>query len=249
MPFMPHRQPSPARIASVVAVAAVFAMGLAPSAPAQTGSRPITDLFRTGVLKQGDASAGMKEALRLGAEAASARLARKDGYFGDGAVRIPLPGVLGDAQKQLKSLGLAKPLDDLQLSINRAAEATAPAAGKLVADAVKGMSVEDAVGIVRGKDTAATEYLRGKTETQLRAAFRPAIEKALTESGALAQAEKAVSRYGAGLVKESPRKWILDASVSGAMDGMFYYLAKEEQAIRKDPARRTSEILRRVFGG
>ena len=122
-------------------------------------------------------------------------------YFGDPAVRIPLPGVLGDAQKRLQPFGMAGPLDDLQLKVNRAAESAAPTARKLVIDAVKSMTFEDAMGVLRGGDTAATDFLRRKTEANLRKAFRPYFDEALKTSGALTAVDGAVAKYGAGLVK------------------------------------------------
>ncbi len=112
---------------------------------------------------------------------------------------IPLPGVLGRSQKKLQPFGMAGPLDDLQLKVNRAAEAAAPTAGKLVVDAVKSMTFDDAMGILRGGDTAATDFLRKRTEASLRTSFRPYFDKALATSGALSSVDAVVGKYGAGL--------------------------------------------------
>lgn len=200
-------------------------------------------------LSQADVVSGLKEALQVAAANASTKLSLKDGFFGDDAVRIPLPGALGKAQKQLKPLGLSAPLDDLQLKVNRAAEAAAPQAKTLVIAAVKSMTIEDAMSVLKGGDTAATDFLRARTETQLRAAFRPYFQDALAKSGALASVDGAVRKYGAGLVQTDAKTWLTDNATTGALNGLFYYVAREEQAIRKDPVKRTSEILRRVFGG
>ncbi len=226
---------------------------LAGPASAQDLGKAVKDILgsRTAAkaLTQGDAAAGLKEALQLGAAAAGDRLSLKDGFFGDLQVRIPLPGVLGKAQKQLRPLGLSGPLDDLQLKINRAAEATAPKAKTLVVDAVRSMTIDDALSILKGGDTAATDFLRSKTEAQLRAAFAPQIRSALASSGALSAANSAVKKYGAGLVATDAKTWITDNATTGALNGLFYYVAQEERAIRKDPVKRTSDLLRRVFGG
>lgn len=202
-----------------------------------------------GNLSKGDVTLGLKEALNVAGDLASKRLSAKDGFMGDVAVRIPLPGVLGDAQKKLQPFGMAGPLDDLQLKVNRAAEAAAPTAGKLMIDAVKTMSFDDAMGILRGGNTAATDYLRKRTETGLRQSFRPHFDKALATSGALNAVDSVVAKYGAGLVKTDSKTWLADAATTGALNGLFYYVAREEQAIRRDPVKRTSDILRKVFGG
>jgi len=202
-----------------------------------------------GNLTKGDVTAGLKEALSIAGGLATKRLAAKDGFMGDQAVRIKLPGALGEAHRRLGPFGMAGPLDDLQLRVNRAAEATAPIAGKLVGEAVKSMTFEDAMGILRGGDTAATAYLRGKTEANLRKALRPQFSDALAASGALTALDTAVSKYGAGLLKTDTRTWLAEEATTGALNGLFYYVAREEQAIRRDPVKRTSDILRKVFGG
>jgi uncharacterized protein DUF4197 len=200
-------------------------------------------------LSKGDVVAGLKEALSVAGDAAGKRLSAKDGYFGDLAVKIPLPGALGDAQKKLQPFGMAGPLDDLQLKVNRAAESAAPTAKKLVVDAVKSMTFDDAMGVLRGGDTAATDFLRKKTEANLRTSLRPYFESALKSSGALTAVDGAVAKYGAGLVKKDAKTWLTDSATTSALNGLFYYVAREEQAIRKDPVKRTSDILRKVFGG
>ncbi len=202
-----------------------------------------------GALTQAEITAGLKEALTVGAERATQKLSVRDGYFADPQVKIPLPGVLGEAQARLKPLGLSAPLDDLQLKVNRAAEAAVPTARKLAVDAVTSMSVSDALGILNGNETAATDYLRSRTETQLRAAFKPYFQDALAQSGALTALDSAVARYGAGVVTTDARGWLTDNATGVALDGLFYYVAREEAAIRRDPVKRTTELLRRVFGG
>jgi hypothetical protein len=200
-------------------------------------------------LSKGDVASGLKEALSVASRSASKRLSAKDGFMGDPAVRIPLPGVLNDAQKRLKPFGMAGPLDDLQLKVNRAAESAAPTATTLVVDAVKSMTFDDAMGVLRGGDTAATDFLRKKTEANLRKAFRPYFDKALAGSGALAAVDGVVAKYGSGFVKTDAKTWLADNATTGALNGLFYYVAREEQAIRRDPVKRTSDLLRKVFGG
>lgn len=240
-----------------VCIALVLA---APFAAAQTPGKPDLGKIASDILHQklpgdsvslskGEVASGLREALTVASDAASKRLSRKDGFFGDAAVRIPLPGVLGDAQKRLQPFGMSGPLDDLQLKVNRAAEAAAPTARKLVVDAVKSMTFEDAMGILRGGDTAATDFLRKRTETNLRKAFRPYFEDALKTSGALIAVDSVVAKYGAGVVQTDAKTWLADNATTGALNGLFYYVAREEQAIRRDPLKRTTALLQKVFGG
>ena len=202
-----------------------------------------------GDLTKGDVTAGLKEALSVAGGLATRRLSAVNGYMGDPAVRIPLPGVLGQAHKRLSPFGMAGPLDDLQRRVNLAAEATAPAAGKMVADAVKSITFDDAMTILRGGDTAATILLRQKTEVSLRQAIRPHFMQALQSAGALSALDAAVAKYGAGILKTDTKTWLAEEATIGALRGLFYYLAREEQAIRRDPVKRTSDLLRKVFGG
>lgn len=241
-------------IAAAIALSGALLAASAPSGPAvaQDLGKIITGALGKGgssTLSKADVASGLKEALTKAGGFASGKLSLKDGFWGDTAVRIPLPGVLGKVQKQLKPLGLAGPLDDLQLRVNRAAEAAMPQAGKLVGDAVRAITFEDAMAIVRGGDTAATDYLRAKTEVGLRASFQPHFNQALAGSGALNKVDSVVKQYGAGLVKTDAKTWLTDAAMTGALNGLFYYVAREEQAIRRDPVKRTSDILRKVFGG
>ena len=231
------------------------ALGAPVSATAQDLGKIASDILHKampgdkGNLTKGDVAAGLKEALSVAGAVASKKLSAKDGYMGDPAVRIALPGVLGQAHKKLAPFGMAGPLDDLQRRVNRAAEAAAPAAGKLVADAVKSMTFDDATTILRGGDSAATTFLRQKTEANLRLALKPQFTEALKSSGALSALDGAVARYGAGVLKTDTKTWLAEEATTGALNGLFYYLAREEQAIRRDPVKRTSDLLRKVFGG
>jgi hypothetical protein len=199
-------------------------------------------------LTQRDASAGLKEALQIAATDVTTRLGRPDGFFGDPRVRIPLPGVLARAQRTLTPLGMAGPLDDLERRVNRGAEAAMPQAKVLFVNAVKSMTIEDAVGIVRGGDDAGTRYLRARTEAQLTERLRPHMQAALASAGAFAALDTAAARAGLGGAAQNLRNELIGFAVAKALDGAFGYIADEERAIRRDPVRRTSALLRKVFG-
>jgi hypothetical protein len=220
----------------------VFVAALLAAAPA-FAQQPLLD-----GLTQGDASRGIKEALGLAAMNATNRLAQPDGFWGNPQVRIPLPGLLGQSQRTLAGFGMSGPLDSLQQNINRAAETTMPQAGSLFVTAVRTITIADAIDIVRGGDDSATSYLRGRTETRLSSLLKPPMTRALTESGAFTLLRTALREVGLASMTADVRREVIDFSTAKALDGCFTFIADEERAIRRDPWRRTSDILRRVFG-
>lgn len=200
-------------------------------------------------LSNSEIQSGLKEALVLGAQAVGSQLSKQDGYFGDSEIRIPLPGRLGQLQSQLSRFGVSAPLDELQLRLNRAAETAAPQAVDLVVAAVQSLTIDDAVALLNGGDTAATDLLRSKTETDLQALLKPYMQSALLESGALTAVDGISSRYGLAQTTDPLKEQLVDSAVQKGLDGLFFYLAKEEQDIRKNPVKRTTDLLRKVFGG
>ncbi|NBC20282.1 MAG: DUF4197 family protein [Alphaproteobacteria bacterium] len=195
-----------------------------------------------------EVEAGLREALTVGTRRVADQLGRQDGYFGDPEIRIPLPGQLGKLQSNLSRVGLSQPLDDLQLRLNRAAEAAVPQARELVIDAVSTITLEDAVAILNGPDTAATEYLRSRTEADLRAALTPYMDEALRESGAFAQLDTIARNNGLGVLAADLGDDLTRRAVNYGLDGLFLYVAREEERIRENPVARTTDILRKVFG-
>jgi hypothetical protein len=192
--------------------------------------------------------AGLREALTLGTQNVAARLGQKDGYFLDPRIRIPLPPSWRNVQTNLARIGASAPLDDLEMRLNRAAEAAIPQARTLVIGAVREMTIEDARAILRGGDTAATDFLRRRTETQLRQAFTPHVQSALEGSGAFTAADRLAGEYGLAGATTGLRSEITGHTVGLALDGLFLYVAEEEKKIRENPLARTSDLLRRVFG-
>lgn len=142
---------------------------------------------------------------------------------------------------------MGKLVDDAILSINRAAEDASKSAAPIFANAVKQMTVQDGLGILRGADTAATGYLRKSTSPELTSAFRPVIESSLEKTGATKYWTAVFDAYNkVSLKKVNPD---LSSYVTGkAIDGIFYYVAEEEKKIRTNPAARVNDILKKVFG-
>jgi hypothetical protein len=199
-------------------------------------------------LTESDAAGGVREALARGTEAAIGLLGRTDGFLGNPKVRIPLPGYLEDAGRLMRRLGQGRRIDDLVTAMNRAAEAAVPEGRALLAGAVRDLTVEDALQIVRGGDTAVTEYFERKTRAPLTERFLPIVTES-TERVQLAQKYNAVAgqAQGLGLVRKE------DANIQSyvtrkALDGLYLVIGEEEKKIRADPIGTGSALLRRVFG-
>ncbi len=211
-----------------------------------------------------DANAGLKEALTNGAVASILKLGKIDGYWGDNQVKIPLPKPFSSLQKNLKAIGLSSQFDDLQMKINRAAENAAPKAKDIFVGAIKSLTIDDVAGILKGNETAATELLKTKTKPALINEFRPSMLGAIEEAGAGKSLDKVSSTYNkqlgkigglgnigsqAGVASNADFKTqFTDYAISKALDGLFFYIGREEAAIRKDPLKRTSDLLKKVFG-
>ena len=191
--------------------------------------------------------AGLKEALAVGTQNSAERLSAADGFFKDAAVKVLLPEEARQVEQKLRSLGMGKLVDDAILSINRAAEDASKSAAPIFVSAVKQMTVQDGLTILRGADTAATGYLRKSTSPELISAFRPVIESSLEKTGATKYWTAVFDAYNkVSLKKVNPD---LSSYVTGkAIDGIFYYVAEEEKKIRTNPAARVNDILKKVFG-
>lgn len=200
-------------------------------------------------LSESDAAGGIRAALTRGASSAVNLLGRKDGFLGNPSVRIELPGFLNDAAKLLKFTGQGHKVDDLVTAMNRAAEAAMPEAKSLLVHAVKSMSVEDALQIVRGGETSVTQFFSAKTREPLGQTFRPIVSRA-TEKVALAQKYDAVAGKAAGMGLLNKDEADLKSYVTGkALDGLYFMIGEEEKKIRRDPVGTGSAILKKVFGG
>lgn len=200
------------------------------------------------VLSGDEMAAGLKEALRVGTENVVEQLGRIDGFNADPQIHIPLPQSLMKVQSTLSTLGMAQMLDELELRLNRAAEAATPKAKRLFWKGVEEMTLEDAKGIYNGPDDAATRYFRRKMSPQLAQEMRPVVKQTLAEVGALSTYDQIMGRYRSLPFVPDVRADLTEYVVDRGMDGIFYYLGREEAAIRRDPAKRTTELLQRVFG-
>ncbi len=198
-------------------------------------------------LSNDDVVAGLKEALSVGTNNAAQKLSLTDGFFKDAVIKILMPQEAQKVEKTLRNMGMGRQVDKAILSMNRAAEDAAKSAAPIFVDAIKGMSFQDAMGILKGGDEAATGYLKGKTTVSLTEAFRPVIEQSLQKVDATQHWNTVFTAYN----KISTEKVNTDLSAyvtEKALTGIFYQLAQEEKNIRKNPMARTTDILKKVFG-
>lgn len=201
-----------------------------------------------GGLDEGTVVKGLKEALATGTDRAVKSVARTDGYYGNQAIRILMPEKIRNVADVLGKIGLQKEVDSFVLSMNRAAEKAAPKAVDYFTSALKEMSFQDAGKILKGGDTAATEYFRSKTGDKIFAAFKPIVSASMNEVGTSRSYKELIRKYEA--VPFVPTaKLDLDTYVTTkSVDGLFLMLGEEEKKIRTNPAARGTELLRKVFG-
>jgi hypothetical protein len=191
---------------------------------------------------------GLKDALRVGSEKVVARLGRTDGFNTDSAVHIPLPKQLDNVKSVLDKVGMSGLLKDLELKLNRAAEVATPKAKKLFLQAITEMSFEDVKKIYKGPEDAATQYFRSKMSPSLAKEMEPVVNKSLSEVGAVRAYDSVMEEYRSVPFVPDVKADLTDHVVEKGMDGIFHYMAKEEAAIRQNPAKRTTDLLKRVFG-
>lgn len=199
-------------------------------------------------LSDKEANQGLKTALEKSALAAVGLLGKTDGFLGNEKVRIPLPGYLEDAAKWLKKLGQGKRVDELETSMNRAAEAAVPLAKDALVGAVKSMNFNDAKNILSGGDNAMTNFFAEKTRIPLFGKFLPVVTQATERVGAAAQYNQLAGKAaGLGLIKKEDAS-IQDYITHKTLDGLYLMIGEQEKNIRQDPIGTGSAVLKKVFG-
>ena len=191
---------------------------------------------------------GLKEALRVGTETVVANLGATDGFNLDPAIHIPLPSQLDKVRSLLGKVGMDSMLTDLEVGLNRAAEIATPKAKSLFVQAISDMTLDDAMNIYKGPDDAATQYFKSKMSAPLALEMAPVVDESLAEVGAIKMYDDAMESYEAIPFAPKVDADLSEYVVQKGMDGIFHYLAIEEAAIRQNPAKQTTDILKRVFG-
>lgn len=213
-----------------------------PHAPATTPSNTAIT-----TLSNSDVVAGLKDALRVGSERVVTRLGKADGFNADPKIHIPLPESMLQVKRALTAIGMGSMMDDLELRLNRAAEAATPKAQRLFGDAIKAMSFDDAKNILSGPDDAATQYFKSKMSKPLAEEMKPVIEKAMAEAGVVQAHDAVMGKYQSMPLVPDVKTNLTSHVINGGLNGIFTYMASEEAAIRKNPAERTTSILKKVF--
>lgn len=212
-----------------------------------SSSSTTSSLYGTNLSKD-EIEAAFKQALNKGTETVVDQLGAKNGFNADPKIHIALPKSLKKVQSTLSQFGMGKYMDRLETKLNRAAEVATPEAKALFINAIKEMSFEDVQTIYNGPKDSATQYLKSKTAPQIRAKMEPIVTQSLAEVGAVQTYDKAISKY-----KELPfvpdvKADLLNHVLDESMNGIFYYIGQQETAIRKEPVKQTTELLKKVFG-
>ncbi len=191
---------------------------------------------------------GLKEALTVATGRVVEQLGAPGGYLDNPDLHIPLPDTLSKVDKVLGKIGMSDMTDELETRLNRAAEAAAPKAKSLFVDAVSSMTIADARQILDGPDDAATQYLKSQMGESLESEMKPVIQETLADVGALALYDDTMEAYRDVPFVPDVKGDLVDYTATMAIDGMFKTLAVEEAAIRADPLKRTTDLLKTVFG-
>jgi hypothetical protein len=200
-----------------------------------------------GSLTGAEIEEGLREALAVGSRRVVEALGATDGFNADPVAHIPLPDGLKRAQSMLQKVGLGAMGEEVELKMNRAAEAAMDESGEVLVGAIRQMTLEDARGILNGPEDAATQYLQRVAGSDIKGRIRPIVDRTLSEVGALAAADRMLGEYDKLPFVPDVKADLTEHATQGAYDGLFHYIAEEEAAIRADPAARTTDILKRVF--
>ena len=217
----------------------------------------LEDLLRASQTESSDTNisqqqmiSAVRQALQQGSRRAIGSLGKRNGFLANKRVRIGVPSPLRNVEQTMRKLGQGKTADKFITSLNRAAERATPLAKNILLDAIQKMSVNDVVNIVRGPDDAATEYFRKTTSKQLTQSMLPIVTSATNRVGVTRSYKNLVKQAGPLIAFVDLKQLDLDAYVTQkCLDGLFLLIADEEKSIRKDPVARTTELLKKVFGG
>jgi hypothetical protein len=199
-------------------------------------------------LTTAEVAEGLKEALIKGISNGSDIVSQLDGYFKNPEIRIPFPPDVKKVEDRLRQIGLGKEVDKFVLTLNRGAEDAAKEAKPIFISAIRQMTIDDAWSILRGEDDAATQFLIRTTSAQLKEKFKPVIKNSLDKVSATKYYGDIVTRYNQIPLVQKVNPELDDYATNKAIEGLFLMIAKEEKNIRADPAARTTELLKRVFG-
>jgi hypothetical protein len=199
-------------------------------------------------LTEKDAADGIKEALVNGTSESVKLVSVLDGYLGNPEIKIPFPPEAKEMESKLRTIGMGKKVDEFNVSMNRAAEKAASDAKPIFIAAIKGMTIKEAINIVKGANNAATMYLKNTTSPELKNKFQPVIKTSLDNVNATKYWGDLITIYNKIPLVKKMNPNLTEYVTDKAINGLFIMIAREELKIRKDPMARTSELLKKVFG-
>lgn len=191
----------------------------------------------------------LKEALIQGITNGADLASKKDGYLGNMRIKIPLPNDVKKAESRLRQIGLGSEVDKFLVSMNRSAENAAQKSKPIFTNAIKSLTITDAVNILKGNQDAATMFLKKSTYEQLVGNFKPDIKKSLDQMYATRYYGNIATKYNKiPLVQNKINTDLPDYATRKAVDGLFILVADEEKKIRENPKQQASNLLQTVFG-
>lgn len=201
----------------------------------------------SGTLSQADIASGLKQALEVGISNGADQASQTDGFFLNPKIKIPFPPDVQRVERTLRQVGLGNEVDRFVLSLNRGAELAAREARPVFMTAIRNLTIQDAIGILSGDRTAATEYLRRTTSQELLSRFTPIVANALQQTNATRYYGDLANTYNRIPMVQQINPDLTQYATQKAVDGLFLLVAQEEAKIRENPVARTTELLRRVF--
>ncbi len=202
----------------------------------------------TNALTSAEVASGLKEALVNGITKGTDLTSKLDGYYKNPEIKIPFPPDVKKVEDKLRALGMGKEVDKFVVTLNRGAEEAAKEAKPIFLSAIKQMTIDDAFAILKGQPDAATQYLKKTTTAQLKEKFKPVVQASLDKVQATKYYGDLVNNYNRipFISKVNPN--LNEYATDMAIQGLFTMIAKEEKSIRQDPAARTTDLLKKVFG-
>lgn len=200
------------------------------------------------VLSDAEVAEGLKEALRVGTDTAVYNGSKENGYFGNALIKILLPPEADPILQAVNLIGGQGVVDNVVLKLNKAAEEAAVEATPIFVDAITNLTITDALTILNGNETAATDYLNTNTSVGIHSAFEPKIENALSSVGAQQAWESLIGAYNQIPLLDPVNADLANYTTGKAKDGLFHLVGEEEKLIRQDASHRVNDILQRVFG-
>ncbi len=230
-----------------ICVAAFILMMACTSTQINQTLNTIGDVLNEDQLTGDQVASGLKEALIKGISNGSSQASKLDGYFKNSQIKLPFPPDVQKVETKLRQIGLDKEVDKFILTLNRGAEEAAKEAKPIFVAAIKSMTIQDAWGILKGEDNAATEYLIKATSTQLKGKFQPVMKRALDKTNATKYYSSIITTYNKVPFVDKVNDDLEGYATDKAIEGLFLLISKEEKKIREDPVARTTDLLKKVF--